>query len=94
MSRFESEWCFLRQLPAPSLLLFDTRNKAAHPYPHNRGAWNERVLKIRANMLSIPSTRARPQHTVLNYKQCLQEVLVLKQMPMKMNKNLTIMGKG
>ena len=37
----------------------DQERQVAYPRPLN-GAWKERVLEVAANVLAVPSTRARP----------------------------------
>ncbi len=64
--------------------------QATYPCPLNR-VWKESVLEIAANALVIPLTRARrPQ--ILSIRQCSQQVLASRPMPVKMNRNPTISG--
>jgi hypothetical protein len=59
---FEPDWHVPSHLSTPTLLYSTQETKQAMypPIPLSNHAWKERVLEIAANVLVIPSTRARP----------------------------------
>ncbi len=75
----------------------DQERQVEYPRPLN-GAWKERVLEVAANVLAIPSTRARPacssqqlilSRTAISVDKVLQSLVL-----MEMNNNLQINGRG